>query len=108
MELKSTIGLNHEIRNAVDHLEKQPWFTYFHAIRTRITHRMPISPQARFTIAKDIARQFHFCYLPDDPKVPYPTFEKKIDIVCESKKWLEGVLGFTEDVCKVLIDLMSM
>jgi hypothetical protein len=93
-DLHKALNLDPKIRQKVNVFERQSWFKYFHEMRNRITHRMPISLRALV-----YGKTIEFPFLPDDPLDPQSVSLKKLDPLTECKKWLEGVFKFIDDIC---------
>jgi len=108
LELTDAEGLDRDIRQLVCDLRKQDWFDYFHRLRTRITHRMPLDPQIRYRHdGKGKVVKSDFSCLPDDPDEALATFEKEIDLTREPEKWLDALFCFADSACGILVKLMS-
>jgi len=91
---QKALNLDPKIRQKVNAFEKQPWFRYFHKMRNRITHRLPIGLRALV-----YGETIEFPLLPDDPLDPPSVSLKKLDPLTECKKWLEGIFKFIDDIC---------
>lgn len=94
MDLKEAIGLSSETKQKVDCFMKQHWFKYFHKMRIRIVHRLPIGLMALL-----YGETIEFPFFSDEPLNPKSVSKKKIEPLTECKKWLEEVFGFVDDVC---------
>jgi len=107
MELKNAEGLNPSMKQMADALIRQPWFDYFHRLRNRVTHRMPVNflAYARYENGKIV--KFEYPLLPDNPDRITSTSDLKLNLVSEPKKWIEGIFSFVDDVCGALIFLLN-
>jgi len=65
---RNTLAIKRKAKN----VESQPWFKYFHDMRNRIVHRLPISLRALV-----YGETFEFPFFPDDPLNPDSLSEKK-------------------------------
>jgi len=83
----------HMIRQKAERLENQTWFNYFHNLRNRIVHRLPISLKALV-----YGESFEFPFLPDDPSDPNSPSEKKLNPLKECQKWLKEVFSFVDEI----------
>jgi len=100
-------NLQASIKAMVKTLVSQPWFDYFHRLRNRVTHRtlVDLPGLARYENGKIV--DFQYPFLPDNPDEVSLTCSKKYDVVGESKKWLEGIFSFVNDVCGILLSLFE-
>lgn len=107
MELVDTENLQIDIRRMVEALIGQPWFDYFHRLRNRVTHRIPLNfaGHARYKNGKYV--DFQYPFLPDNPDDIASTFTKELKVLDESKKWLESIFGFINDVSGSLLSLFQ-
>lgn len=99
-DLKKAQGFNQNtliIKQKAQNLEDQIWYKYFHDVRNRIVHRLPINLMALLH-----GETIEFPFLPDEPKNPNSLSKKKLDPLTECKKWLERVFSFIDDVCGIL------
>ena len=94
-EVKKAVNLKKEMKWKIKGLTKKPWFDYFHAMRNRVTHRLPISLGALLVLDEKIIQ---FPFLPDKPLESKPTFYLQLNPLIECEKWLEGVFAFVDDV----------
>ena len=108
MELKNAEGLNPSMKQMVNALIKQPWFDYFHRLRNRVTHRMPVNFLAHVKYENGKIVKFEYPFLPDNPDKITSTFDLKLNLVNEPKKWIEGIFGFVDGVCGALISLLNV
>lgn len=92
-DLKKAVNLNPKIKQKVNIFEKQHWFTYFHKMRNRVTHRLPISLRALLH-----GKTIEFPFLPDEPQNPQSVSLKKLDPLTECKKWLQEVFNFINSI----------
>lgn len=106
-ELKNSKGLDPRIAQKVDSLIKQEWFDYFHSLRNRVTHRLPINLGSLVREQDYKIASIEFPFLPDNPDEVMSPFERKLDPANEAKKWLEGIFSFIDDVCGELILLFG-
>lgn len=93
-DLKKVVNPGQEIKQKVNTLEKQSWFKYFHKMRNRVVHRLPVSLGS---LLYDETIEFPF--LPDDPLNAESKYEEKLDPSVECKKWLEGIFNFIDAIC---------
>jgi hypothetical protein len=107
IELKDLEGLNSRIAQKVDSLIKQEWFDYFHRLRNRVTHRLPISLGSVVRKQDYKIASIEFPFLPDNPDEVMSDFKRRLDPANEAKKWLEGIFNFIDDVCGELIILFG-
>jgi hypothetical protein len=107
MELQDAKNLGLGINKMVEALIRQPWFDYFHRLRNRVTHRTPVNflGQAKFEGGKFV--DFQYPFLPDNPEEVTMTFDKKLEVLGESKKWLESIFSFVDDVSRALLSLFK-
>jgi len=99
-DLKSARGFDQNtlvIKQKAADLSGQFWYEYFHDMRNRIVHMLPIGLRALM-----YGNTIEFPFLPDEPKNPDSLSEKKLDPLTECKKWLEGVFCFVDGICLVL------
>jgi hypothetical protein len=104
-DLKKAINLSQKMKQKVNVFEKSPWFEYFHEMRIRVVHRLPISLRAL-----SYGKTIEFPFFPDDPLEPKSTSQDRFDPLIECEKWLEGVFNFIDDICgdlgKELFDIL--
>ncbi len=107
MELLDAKTLRLDIKEMVEALVRQSWFDYFHRMRNRVTHRTPVNfvGQARYENGKFV--DFQYPFLPDNPDEFTLTFDEKLEVLGESKKWLEGIFSFVNGVSEVLLTLFQ-
>lgn len=107
MELVRAENLQIDKRRMVEDLIKQPWFGYFHQLRNRVTHRIPLNfaGHARYKNGKYV--DFQYPFLPDDPDEITSTFIKELRVLDEAKKWLESIFSFINDVSSSLLSLFQ-
>lgn len=86
------------IKQKAQNLENQPWFKYFHDMRNRIAHRLPISLGGLISLPLH-DKYIEFPFFPDEPKNPNVTYIKKLVPLTNCKKWLNGIFSFVDDVC---------
>lgn len=108
MELKDAEGLSPSMKRMVDALMRQPWFDYFHQLRNRVTHRMPVNLLAHVKYENGKIVKFEYPFLPDNPDKITSTFDLKLNLVSEPKKWIEGIFSFVDDVCGALISSLNV
>ena len=92
--LKKAIYLNPKIKQKMSIFVKQDWFKYFHKMRIRVVHRLPVSLTGVI-----YGEYIEFPFLPDDPLKSKPVSKNKLEPLTECKKWLEGVFSFVDDIC---------
>lgn len=107
MELIDAENLREDIRNLIKDLIKESWFDYFHRLRNRVTHRTPINFPAILTFQEGKYTSFQYPLLPDNPDEITLTFSEKREVLAESKKWLECIFAFVDDVSKTLLSLFQ-
>ena len=107
-ELLKVKSLPFGLKAIVQALIKEPWFTYFHDLRGRVTHRAPVHfvGLGRRDENGDFIN-FRYPFLPDNPKEITLTFSQRLDVLDESKKWLGGIFDFVERVCGTLLTLFQ-
>jgi hypothetical protein len=93
-DLKRAVNLDQKIRQKLNIFEKQLWFNYFHNMRIRVVHRLPVSLMSLL-----YGETIEFPFLPDDPLNVQSVSQKKLDPLVECKKWLEGVFDFIDTIC---------
>jgi hypothetical protein len=93
-DLERAVGLDAGIKRKVIDLVRQDWFKFFHKMRIRVVHRLPIS---LLGLVHDDVVEFPF--LPDEPLEPKSLSKNKLEPLKESKKWLEGIFSFVDEVC---------
>jgi len=108
IELKDAEGLDASLKQMVNALIRQPWFDYFHRLRNRVTHRMPVNLLAHVKYENGKIVKFEYPFLPDNPDKITSTFDLQLSLVSEPKKWIEGVFGFVDNVCEALISLLNV
>lgn len=96
-DLKKAVNLNPKMKQKVNIFVKQPWFKYFHKMRNRITHRLPISLRALL-----YGKTIEFPFLPDEPLIPQSVSQRKLVPLTECEKWLKGVFNFIDNMCSDL------
>ena len=94
-EVRQAINFKKKVEQKIKDLEKKPWFKYFHTMRNRVTHILPISLGALVIVGENT---IEFPFLPDEPLERKPTFYEKRNPLTECGKWLEGVFAFVDDV----------
>ena len=92
-DLKKAVGLNARTKKKVNDFMRQDWFKFFHKMRIRVVHILPIN--LRGVVNGDVVVPF----LPDEPLKSKSVSQNKLQPLTESKKWLEGVFSFVDDVC---------
>lgn len=92
--LRKATNLDAQKKLKVEKLTQLPWFEYFHKMRRRIVHRLPISLWGLLYGGK-----VEFFFLPDEPVNPQSLATKKLSPVMECKKWLDGVFNFVDEMC---------
>lgn len=100
-DLKKARGFSQNtliIQRKAQSLEDQPWFEYFHDMRNRIVHRLPISLGGLIPLPLR-GKNIEFPFLPDKPKHHNATYTRKSAPLASCKKWLKGVFNFVDDVC---------
>ena len=93
-DLKIAVGLNARIEKKMKDFMRQEWFKFFHKMRIRVVHRLPIN--LRGLVHGD---GMEFPFLPDEPLKSKSASKNKLQPLTESKKWLEGVFSFVDEVC---------
>lgn len=93
-DLKKAVGLNARTKKKAKDFMKQDWFKFFHKMRIRAVHRLPINLRA--LVHGDVVE---FPFLPDEPLKSKSASQKKLQPLTESKKWLEGVFSFVDEMC---------
>jgi len=94
-EVRQAINFKNKVERKIEDLEKKPWFKYFHTMRNRVTHKLPISLGALVIVGENT---IEFPFLPDEPLERKPTFYEKRNPLTGCEKWLEGVFAFVDDV----------
>jgi len=94
MELKTAIGLDSEKNQKIVNVMELDWFEYFHKMRIRVVHRLPVSLKALL-----YGETIEFPFLPDKPLEPKSICQKKLIPLVECEKWLEEVFNFIDDMC---------
>lgn len=89
------------IKGKAQDLEDQPWFEYFHDMRNRIVHRLPVSLGGLIPLPLQ-GKYIDFPFLPDKPKNQKTTYTQKLVPLANCKKWLQGIFSFADDVCSDL------
>lgn len=105
-ELKDAANMNLAIKKMVDTLTCEPWFKYFHRLRNRVTHRMLVDLPGLATYEKDKIIKFDYPFLPDNPDKVTLTFDLRRSLADEPKTWMNGVFGFVDNVCGVLLSTL--
>jgi hypothetical protein len=93
-DLERAVGLNVGIKQEVIDFMRQDWFKFFHKMRIRVVHRLPINLLG--LVHDDV---WEFPFLPDEPLKSKSPSKNKLEPLKESKKWLEGVFSFVDEVC---------
>lgn len=93
-DLEKAVGLNAGTRQKVINLVGEDWFKFLHKMRIRVVHRLPIN---LLGLVHDDVVEFPF--LPDEPLEFKSPSKSKLEPLKESKKWLEGVFRFVDEVC---------
>lgn len=93
-DFKRAVGFSPIIKQKVDNFMKRDWFKYFHEMRRRVVHRLPINLWG--LIYGDIVE---FPFFPDEPLNIKSISKKKLAPLTECKKWLEEVFNFIDDIC---------
>lgn len=113
-DLKKARGFNQNtlsMKQKAQNLGGQPWFEYFHDMRNRIVHRLPISLGGLIPLPLH-SKTMEFPFLPDDPKNHNTTYMRKLVPLINCKKWLKEVFSFIDDVCadlgRVLFDISNI
>jgi hypothetical protein len=107
MELKRAENLCPHIRRAVDELVGQLWFHYFHRLRVRVTHTMPVDFPGLLANKDGKISRFEYPFLPDDPDKVTLTCQQKRPLVEEFKKWVDGIFVFINEISGELITLFN-
>jgi len=107
IQLKGSKDLDPRIAKRVDLLIGEKWFDYFHRLRNRVTHRLPVNLGSLVRTQDDKIAAIEFPFLPDNPDEIASTFERRLNPANEAKKWLEGIFSFIDGVCGELIILFS-
>jgi len=92
------VRFNQTIKQKIDFFMNQNWFNYFHKMRIRIVHRLPINFWA--LIHGEIVE---FPFFPDDPLNIKSVSNKKLEPLIECQKWLEEVFNFIDEICSELV-----
>lgn len=96
-DLKNALSLDPKIKLQVDNFQGQPWFKYFHKMRIRVVHMLPVN--LMFLL---YGKAVEFPFFPDDPRHVRSTCIQKYDPSTECKKWLEEVFDFIDNMCRDL------
>ena len=107
MQLKDAEDLDSRIAQRVGLLIRQEWFSYFHHLRNRVTHRLPVNLGSFVRKQDSKIASIEFPFLPDNPDEVMSTFERRLDPANEAEKWLKGIFSFIDDVCEELILLFG-
>lgn len=86
------------VKRKAQNLEGQPWFKYFHDMRNRIVHRLPISLGGLIPLPLH-DKYIEFPILPDNPQNRNTTYIRKLVPLVNCEKWLKEIFSFVDDVC---------
>lgn len=107
IELIDVKSLQFGIGSLVKELIAESWFDYFHQLRNRVAHKTPVNFTGLVRHKDGKFVDFQYPFLPDNPKDIELTFKKELNVLDESRRWLEGIFSFVDKVSEALLTLFQ-